>query len=248
MVESRLSSFQGAVEFRSFVDYLLYASTAGSGLPNITSMIGLGGPSQDFLLAWDPFREIFYTTVSTGPQDDQTIVFYARVPDVLREEVEDYAKKFQLDVSGPFLEHFFTKKEVEMFFSTKKKIFVVTAAECSVGKSGEKPPEVGVDTYFPDLLSFLTGFGQARTILLLEGNDDEPNVAVTFSFSPFPDNRTKSNRFGVNAYMDVDRELSGKQFVEVTQDFEVRLVEKLAQIDHKSQYTLVAPVASLSPP
>ncbi|MHA1732387.1 MAG: hypothetical protein ACTSU5_10600 [Promethearchaeota archaeon] len=245
-VVDRFADFRGCIELENFTDFLLFNSSSEAP-DNIMGMLGMG-QKQDIILTYDQYRDIFFSRVVSGPQDSNSLVVYVRRPAEL-DDVDELLDKFRIEVKDPFLDRFFTKKERELYFARKKHIFFVAASDYNTllnfSNAGVKP-EIRVENYFPRVLGLVAGFGQAKSVFILKG---DPTIAFNFNFSLFSQVEHKNgSKFLIDCHADADGNLEGKTFIEVTEDFEVKFLEKVDVVDFKHQYTMIVPIKSFDVP
>lgn len=244
-VEDHLKDFRGCVEVENFRDFLLFNSNSDAP-DNIMGMLGMGHKSQ-IVIAWDPFREIFFSRVVSGPMDGNSIILYTRCPPEIKDDMAQYLDTYQIELDDPFMDQFFTRKEREMFFTRKKTIVFVTASDWKTIENcrANATAQIQIENVYGNVLSLVAGFSQARTVFLLSGPDH--NLAFNFNFSLLQQ-VAEDNTFLVDCYLDQDKTLDGIKFVQVNKDFEVTYLADVDTIDYKCQYTMVMPIKGFDVP
>src|SRR5271157_1409849 len=244
---AQLEGFSGYIEIEHFEDFFFFSMGSEGGPEGVASMLGMGG-SKEMVLTYDPVLGIYYSRVMSGPQDSNSITVYTR-DNPIADQWEDLAKKFHVQTKDKSLETLMPAKLREVLSSQKTAILFLQASDVSsMNETTKTPPSIKIETIYHTLLSLIAGYNQAKSVFVLDGQADAPDVLFNFNFSMFP-TAEQQNNIQVEAFLDAEHQTQGKRFISVdTESYEVQFLDEVEDIRHNVQYTLILHIKSFNKP
>ncbi len=246
-VVAKLKDFAGYLEIDNFMDFVYFNMSSDGGPEGVMGMLGMGA-SKEMTLNYDPERKMFYSRVMSGPQDANAITVYTR-DNPIAKKIGELAEKFHFDSKDKILDSVFPGKMLEALKSQKNHVTFVESSDVSLlNESRIQKVNLRVETIYHNILSYVSGFSQAKSIFVLEGAGSEPDVLFSFNFSMFPVGEQQVN-YQVEVFLDPAHLTRGKRFIRVdTETFKVSYLENVDEIRMNFQYTLILHVKSFKKP
>ncbi len=246
-VLAKLKDFAGYIEISNFIDFVYFNMSSDGGPEGVMGMLGMGA-SKEMTLNYDPERKMFYSRVMSGPQDANAITVFTR-DNPIANKIGDLSEKFHFDSKDKILDTIFQTKLHEALKSQKNHVTFVESSDVSL-LNELKPQKINlrVETIYHNILSYISGFSQAKSIFVVEGAGSEPDILFSFNFSMFPQADQQVN-YLVEAFLDPGHLTRGKRFIRVdTETFKVNYLENVDEIRMNFQYTLILHVKSFKKP
>ncbi len=246
-VLAKLKDFAGYIEISNFMDFVYFNMSSDGGPEGVMGMLGMGA-SKEMTINYDPERKMFYSRVMSGPQDANAITVFTR-DNPIADKISELAEKFHFDSKDKILETLFPAKLREALKSQKNHVTFVESSDVSL-LNELKPQKINlrVETVYHNILSYISGFSQAKSIFVVEGAGSEPDVLFSFNFSMFPQADQQVN-YLLEVYLDPAHLTRGKRFIRVdTETFKVSYLENVDEIRMNFQYTLILHVKSFKKP
>jgi len=244
---TRLKDFAGYIEISNFVDFVYFNMSSDGGPEGVMGMLGMGA-SKEMSLNFDPERKIFFSRVLSGPQDANAITVFTR-DNPIANKIGELSEKFHVDCKDKILDTVFPAKLHEALKSQKNHVTFVQSSDATL-LNDPKPQKISlrVETLYHNILSYISGFSQAKSIFSVEGSGSEPDILFSFNFSIFPQAEQQVN-YQLEVFLDPAHLTRGKRFIRVdTETFKVDYLENVDEIRMNYQYTLILHVKAFKKP
>ncbi len=245
---SLLKDFKGALELPDFKKFLLVNfSSHSSGPAGLMSMFGMGEPTG-LTLSYDPMRKLyFYKMLGATPELSQLFLYSKHEP-IMKEKGGDFFTKDPVAV----LKDYLSQKEIELLgIGTKRKKLVhVKAAEFQLldsmhGTMGASL-QLGIDTVYANLESFIAGYEPRSRVFLIKGVDGD--LLFDVNFTPLT-KKDGVNLVTFDVYIDETKEIGKHAYIAMDQDTKIKFVDEIKDTNvQNTLYCLVVPVASFAVP
>jgi hypothetical protein len=245
---SLLKEFKGALEIPDFKKFLLVNfSSHSSGPAGLMSMFGMG-ESTSLTLSYDPMRKLYFHKVLGATPELSQLFLYSKHDPIMKEKDRDFFTKDPVAV----LKDLLTPKELELLgIGTKRKKLVhVKAAEFQLlesmrGTSG-KTIQLGIDTVYSNLESFIAGYEPRSRVFFLKGVDGD--LLFDVNFTPLT-KKDGINLVTFDVYLDETNEIGKHAYIAMDQDSKIKFVDEIKDTNvQNTLYCLVVPVASFTVP
>ncbi len=247
LVLAKLKDFAGYIEIGNFMDFIYFNMSSDGGPEGVMGMLGMGS-SKEMSVNYDPERKIFYSRVMSGPQDANAITVFTH-DNPIAKKIGELTGKFHFDSKDKTLDSIFPAKLLEALKSQKNHVTFIESSDVSLlNETKVQKINLRVETVYHNILSYISGFSQAKSIFVIEGAGSEPDILFSFNFSMFPAGDQQVN-YQVEIYLDPDHLTRGMRFIRVdTETFKVSYLENVDEIRMNYQYTLILHVKSFKKP
>ncbi len=246
-VLAKLKDFAGYIEIGNFMDFVYFNMSSDGGPEGVMGMLGMGA-SKEMTINYDPERKIFYSRVLSGPQDANAITVFTR-DNPIASKIGELVEKFHFDSKDKMLDTIFSAKLREALKSQKNHVTFVESSDTTL-LNDPKATKINlrVETIYHNILSYISGFSQAKSIFVLDGTGSEPDLLFSFNFSMLPQAEQQVN-YQLEVFLDSAHQTRGKRFILVdTETFKVSYIENVDEIRMNYQYTLILHVKSFKKP
>ncbi len=198
-------------------------------------------PISKFMGGGKPIRNLYYDTVKSAyfsEMEAEKITTYLKIP----LEIE---KKILKTEDKDFFNKYLSKFEQSTLLDSKAKIQVV--------KYFNKKSQGSIDTHFEiskiydNFLSLIFGVGMIKTLFVLDGIEDKPDIIFTFPIQ-ITNLITQKDVF-IHAYLDQEKICKDSQFLKLNKEtYEYVGIKEIKEASHgelfKNQFMLVVHVKS----
>ena len=243
-----LKDFRGALEIADFSRFLLVNfSSHSAGPAGLLSMFGMG-ESTGLTLSYDPMRKLYFHKVLGATPELSQLFLYSRHPPIMKDKDKDFFTKDPVHV----LKEFLSQKELELLgIGTKRKKLVhVKASEFqlleSMQGSDGKALQLGIDTVYSNLESFVAGYEPRSHVFCLKGTGGD--LLFDVNFTPLT-KKDGVNLVTFDVYVDETSEIGKHAYIAMDQDSRIKLVDEIKDTNVQNMlYCLIVPVASFAVP
>ncbi|MEX2684121.1 MAG: hypothetical protein Q6373_021305 [Candidatus Sigynarchaeota archaeon] len=243
-----LKDFRGALQIADFKKFLLVNfSSHSAGPAGLLSMFGMG-ESTGLTLSYDPARKLYFHKVLGATPELSQLFLYSKRQPIMAEKGKDFFTKDPVSV----LKDFLSPKEIELLgIGTKRKKLVhVQASEFqlleSMHGSDGKTLQLGIDTVYHNLESFIAGYEPRSRVFYLKG--DDADLLFDVNFTPLT-KKDGVNLVTFDVYIDDTGEIGKHAYIAMDQDSKIKFVDEIKDTNVQNiLYCLVVPVASFAVP
>lgn len=236
-VKNKFQDFKGYMRVDDFKTFLLMVISEETNQDMVNKFLEGSNPNK--LIWYDVSKQAYIFDI--GMSEDKLVIYTKDLGNIDKQIIKADAKTF--------FDKYLTKFEQEKLIDAKMVLNVIKYLDKThdVMVKHKKTAKYEVTKIFDDFLSFIFGVGKVKSLLVLDGNNNEPDIIFTLSMSI--SNVIDENIIQINAFVD-RKKVCKSQFLKInknTMEFEsVPEIKESSFSDlYNSQYLLLIHVKSL---
>lgn len=238
LVKKKFDQFNGCIEIEDFRTFLLL-SLSDENDDMVKKIMAGNDPNRD--IWYDVGKKSYFFEMSM--HSNNAITIYLKHP---------------LDIEGPiiksenkdFWNKHLSKFEQKMLIDSKTKLRLIKVLNKTqdVNTEIDKSISFEVTKVFDDFLSYLFAVGQVKSLLVIQGEDDEPDIIFTFALSI--SNFVSEEYIPIFAFVDHEKRCRG-HFLKLNKEtLDYESVEEIKESTHSelynSEYLLIVKIKNLN--
>lgn len=237
----KFKNFNGFLSIDDFRTFLLLAFSEDNEENIINRFLQGSNPNKNIFY---DIQKKAYTFEMMVPSEQNIVIYYNKPLEIKSHTIKQTDKEF--------FDKYMSSFEQETLLNKNGSLQIVKYMNKTgeIDKKYEKIPKYEITKIFNDFLSLLFGIGKVKSLFVLDGAENEPDIIFTFTISV--SNLIKESYIPINMYIDHDKITKNSYFMKINSEkFEYEGVEKVKEATHsdmfKNQYLLLVHIKSFTP-